>query len=293
MEEQMRNLRVWTESRVSDDSGNAVTVWRVEARTPEDRAPVTTLVKLGRRVHAVRSLRTIRVSKPAHFRKYGEGLVRDPSEGTASTSVTTEERIDDPRDLRESQEFDDEIGRCAESIGERIRLTTISGKTTTKHTSRILFGRNCWIYSTAIEPTSDEQWDRLWRSVEPEYDHVDYMYRLSQFAWSLGLMVVEQLGARGQDQIHTDSFADQSFETRSKGQLIVHGPVIYVADPFRAIDSARTDMERMLLPIFVKRCRVAAGRFRPATNAARDPVATRSFRRSHHVGSARPPRAVI
>ena len=260
MEERMRNLRLWTESKVSDDSGNAVTVWRVEARAPEDRAPVSTLVKCGRRVHAVHELGTIRVSKPPHFRKYGEGLVRDPSEGTASTSVTTEHRVDDPRDLRERQEFFDEIGACAESIGEKIRLTAISSKTTSKRTSRILFGRNGWIYSTAIEPTSEEQWDQLWKSLEPEYDHADHIYRISQFAWSLGLMVVEQLGARGQDQIHTDSFGDQSFETRSKGQLIVHGPVIYVADPFRAIDSARTDMERTLLPIFVKHRRFVGHR---------------------------------
>ena len=256
----MRNLRLWTESRVSDDSGNTVVVWRVDARAPADRVPVATLVKCGRRVHAVRRLRTIRVSKPAHFRKYGEGLVRDPSEGAASTSVTTEQRIDDPQDLRENQDFYDEIGTCAKSIGEAIQLTARGSKATKKRTLRILFGRNCWIYSTAIEPTSDEQWDRLWESLEPEYDHVDYIYRPSQFAWSLGLMVVEQLGPRGKDQIYTDSYGDQSEETRSKGQLIVHGPVIYVPDPFRVIDSARTDMERMLLPIFVKHDRFAGHR---------------------------------
>ena len=256
----MRSLRLWTESRVSDDSGNTIVVWRFDAPAPADRISVETLVKCGRRAHAVRKLRTIRVSKPTHFRKYGEGLVRDPAEGAASTSVTTEQRIDDPQDLRENQEFYDEIGKCAESIGETMRLAATGSKTTTKRTSRILFGRNCWIYSTAIEPTSDEQWDRLRKSLEAEYDHVDHIYRPSQFAWSLGLMVVEQLGPRGRDQIHTDSYGDQSVETRSRGQLIVHGPVIYVADPFRVIDSARTDLERTLLPIFLKRPRFAGHR---------------------------------
>ena len=256
----MRNVSMRTESWVSDDSGNTVVVWRFDARPPADRVPAPTLVKCGRRVHTVRRLRTIRVSKPAHFRKYGEGLVRDPSEGAASTSVTTERRIDDPQDLRENQAFHDEVGRCAQSIGETIQLTANGSKTTKKRTSRILFGRNCWIYSTAIEPTSDEQWDRLWESLEPAYDHVDYIYRPSQFAWSLGLMVVEQLGARCRDQTLTHSFGDQSVETRSRGQLIVHGPVIYVADPFLVIDSPRTDMERMLLPIFVKHDRFAGHR---------------------------------
>ena len=245
---------------MSDDAGNTVVVWRVDARAAEDRVPVATLVKCGQEEHAMRKLRTIRVSKPARFRNYGEGLVRDPSEGAASTTVITEQRIDDPQDLREDQEFYDEIGKCAETIGESIRMTIKGTKTTTERGTRILFGRNCWIYSTAFEPTTDEQWDGLRESLEPEYHHVDYIYRPSQFAWSLGLMVVDQLGPRGRDEISTDSFGDEVTETRTRGQLIVHGPVTYVADPFRTIDSARTDAERVLLPIFVKHRRFAGQR---------------------------------
>ena len=162
-----------TESRVSDDAGNSVTVWRVNARAPADRVSVSTLVKCGRPEHAMRMLGTIRVSKPAHFRNYGEGLVRDPSEGAASTTVITEQRTEDPQDLREDQEFYDEVGKCAESIGETVRRTARGTKKT--HTSKILFGRNGWIYSTAIEPTTDEQWDCLRASLEPEYDHVDHI----------------------------------------------------------------------------------------------------------------------
>ena len=256
----MRHMQFSTESRVSDDAGNSVTVWRVNARAPADRVSVSTLVKCGRPEHAMRKLGTIRVSKPAHFRNYGEGLVRDPSEGAASTTVITEQRTEDPQDLREDQEFYDEVGKCAESIGESICMTARSTKTTTERGTRILFGRNCWIYSTAIEPTTGEQWDRFRESLEPEYDHVDYVHRPSQFAWSLGLMVVEQLGPQGRDQISTDSCGDEVVETQTRGQLIVHGPVIYVGDPFRTIDSAQTDAERVLLPIFVKHHRFAGQR---------------------------------
>ena len=268
----MRHMHFSTESRVSDGAGNSVVVWRVDARAPADRVSVSTLVKCGRPEHAMRKLGTIRVSKPAHFRNYGEGLVRDPSEGAVSNTVITEQRIDDPQDLREDQEFYDEIGKCAESIGESIRMTVKGTKTTTEHGTRILFGRNCWIYSTAIEPTTDEQWDRLRESLEPEYNPVDYIHRPSQFAWSLGLMVVEQLGPRGSEEISTDSFGDEVVETRTKGQLIVHGPVIYVADPFSVIDSARTDEERVLVPIFVKHHRFARQReYRFVIWAAEEP----------------------
>ena len=259
-EDGMRHMNVTTESRVSDDAGNTVVVWRMDTRAPEDRVSVATLVKCGREEHAMCNLRTIRVSKLARFRSYGEGLVRDAAEGAASTTVITDQRIDDPRDLREDQEFYDEVGKCAESIGESMRMTVKSTKTTTERGTRILFGRNCWIYSTALEPTTDEEWDRLRDSLEPEYRHVDYICRPSQFAWSLGLMVVDQLGPRGVDQISTDSFGDEVTESRTRSQLIVHGPVIYVADPLRTINSARTDAERALLPIFTKHRRFAGQR---------------------------------
>ena len=40
----MTRMHFSTESRVSDDAGNSVVVWRVEARAPEDRVSVATLV---------------------------------------------------------------------------------------------------------------------------------------------------------------------------------------------------------------------------------------------------------
>ena len=256
----MRPMTLTTESRVSDGAGSSVVVWRVDVRAPADRLAVATLVKFGRSEHAMSELRTIRVSKPVHFRNYGEGLVRDPSEGEASKTEITGQRIDDPQDLQELQAFHDEVGQCAEKVGESIRITVSGLKTTTERGRRILFGRNCWIYSTAIEPTTDEQWDCLSESLDPAYDHVEYIHRPSQFAWSLGLMVVEQLGPRGRDEISTDSHGDEFVETRTRGQLIVHGPVVYVADPFGVIDSAQTDVERVLLPVFVKHHRFAGQR---------------------------------
>ena len=250
-------MRFTTQSRISDDAGNSVVVWRADARAPTDRTPVTTLVKCAKQIHAMHSLRTIRISKPARFRDYGEGLVRDSGEGQASTTVITVQQIDDPEDLREQQEFYDEVERCAHNVGQQFRLTAKGTKTTTSHTSRIVFAKNCWIYSTAIEPENDEQWRCLAASMEPCYDHVDYIRRPSQFAWSLGLMVVDHLGPRGGDQLSTDTHGHEVIETRTKGQLIVHGPVVYVPDPFHAIHSARTDAERVLLPVFVKHQRFA------------------------------------
>ena len=71
--------------------------------------------------------------------------------------MTTGQSIDDTEDLREQQEFYDEVGKCANSIGETLRLTAVGTKTTTTRGAKIRFGRNCWIYSTSIEPTIEER----------------------------------------------------------------------------------------------------------------------------------------
>lgn len=266
-------MKIVTQSKICDDTGTSVVVWHVDACAPPARPPITTLVKCAKQIHSMRSLRTIRISKPAYFRDYGEGLVRDSGEGQASTTVITAQRIDDPEELREQQEFYDEVGRCAHSVGQELRMTAEGTKTTTSHTSRVTFAKNCWIYSTAIEPENDVQWQRLAASMEPEYNHVDYIRRPSQFAWSLGLMVIDHLGPQGADQLHTDTYDDEVIKTLTKGQLIVHGPVVYVPDPFRAIHSAQTDVERFLLPVFVKNRRFAAQReYRFIIWAEDDPV---------------------
>ena len=42
-------MHLSTESRVSDDAGNSVVVWRVETLAPEDRVSVATLIKCGQK----------------------------------------------------------------------------------------------------------------------------------------------------------------------------------------------------------------------------------------------------
>ena len=117
-------MKFRTESSVSDDAGNSVVVWRVDARAAEDRVSVGTVVKCGREEHAMRTLGTIRVSKPSRFREYGEGLIRDPSEGEASTSVITDQRVDDPGDLREQQES----GGCGRIHGKVLTMKRLNRK---------------------------------------------------------------------------------------------------------------------------------------------------------------------
>ena len=55
--------------------------------------------------------------------------------------MTTKQRINDPENLRELQEFYDDVGKCADSIGETLRIMAVGTKTTREERpSKIQFG---------------------------------------------------------------------------------------------------------------------------------------------------------
>ena len=252
----MPRLHRLTESMILDEAGNMVTVWYVDLRDPDCRTPITTLIKGCRKQHAIEDLGTIRVSKPECFRKLEEGLIGDISEARASSqSVMSFEQTDDPEDLKKSQLFNDELEKCGKSIGEKIKIRTASVKNTKKsrETKVLTFGKNGWIYSTSIEPTDELETIRWKDSLPNEYDHIDRIYRLREFARSLGLMVTEQLGPHGKEQsLKTSLDGKEVFHSTHKSQLIVHGPVIYLENPYELISSLSSNWEQVILPIFVK-----------------------------------------
>lgn len=247
-----------TEASILDDSGVQLTVWHVDLREQRHRTPVTTLVKACRRAHAVHELGTIRVSRPVRFRNFGEGLIKDPAETRVSRTVVTSESVDDPDEMAEARRIDDELGRCAAAIGSSARLTTKSIKTTNTSSDTLTFGKNVWIYSTSIDPDDDENF-RKWKTSLPEsYDHQDCIHRPREFARALGLMVIEQLGPLCNEQtIRQHTEGEEPSHVRRKGQLIIHGPVIYTTDPYELVSRTSLPVERMLLPIFVKDIRYA------------------------------------
>ena len=248
----MPKLRLLTESTILDDAGNMVMVWYVDLRDPSCQTPITTLIKGCCKQHAIEDLGTIRVSKPECFRKLEESLIWDISETRVSQSVMLSEQTDDPEDLKESQLFDDELEKCGKSIGEKIRSSTTSVKRTKKNTKTLTFGKNGWIYSTSIEPTNELETTRWQGSLLDEYDHIDRIYRPREFARSLGLMVTEQLGPHGKEISLKNSFSGgKDFHSKHKGQLIIHGPVIYSKNPYELISSTPSP-EEMIFSIFVK-----------------------------------------
>lgn len=251
------------EGNIVDDAGNVISVWYIDMRDPDSRVPITTLIKGGRSQHAIGTLGTIRVSKPAHFRHLGEGLIKDPADTLVSRSVTKSTQID-PSALEaeraEAREFEDEINKCAgaiEATAWGTRRHTHPQERSRSRTIHLTLGKNGWIYSTSIEPGDDED-SRRWRASMPEeYDHFQRIHQRRAFARALGLMAVEQLGPRGEEVTVNSKFEEQGFVSTHPNQIIVHGPVVYTENAFDLAARASSKAEREFLPVFAKDIRYA------------------------------------
>ena len=221
-------------------------------RTPEARLPIKTLIKGCSQKYAIETYPTLRISKPAHFRKFGERLIRDPYE--ARVSKTSEHtRVNHPKDLHRARSDNAKQNRAAELVGATARIKTTGAKRTSRSRHAISYGKNGWIFSTAIKPTTHEEMRLLKTTLPDHYDHFSFIYRPREFARSLGLMVAEHLSPQGQRVTLTHRIGDQQeIETEYPSQTIFHGPVIYLPDPSDFVNDLDSDLERVICPIFVK-----------------------------------------
>ena len=230
---------------------------QVDFREPQDRYPVSTLVTLGESQFAPGRLRTIRISKPELFRRG-----RDPNETRAQQSTEHVNDIDDPEGLAQLRAA--EVNRAAELVDSRIRVTAdgmhVSRTRRQKTTTTINLRNHGWIYCTAIEPTSDEEWRDLKAMMPSEYDHASYIYRAPAFALALGSMLADQFGIRGGGVQLDARIADLHASSRRGSQTIFHGPVVYEQDKFARFTSPRNEFEAFLGKIFIKHKRFEAER---------------------------------
>ena len=65
-------------------------------------------------------------------------------------------------------------------------------------------------------------------------------------------MVVEQAGSRGRIVVLRNAVEGRTFSTAHKSQTVYHGPVAYLDDPYRRLESALSGLEFALLLVFLK-----------------------------------------
>ena len=251
----MSNHLIFNEGHTVDDAGHMLTTTYVDMRHHSERKPITTLVKGCPGRYAIEVYRKVRISKPERFRAYGEGLIRDPAEGHLSHVRLHAERVDDPDDLASAQALNDELDRASELSGSPIKMSRTTRITRTTHTSTdsLSFGKNGWLFCTSMTPSSKQE-EEAWReSMQEDYDHISHIHRPRAFARALAAMVAEQLGPRGSEsKLRNTLGAEYEIETSLKTQAVFHGPVTYVENPHEVVSNAGSDLDMILLPIFVK-----------------------------------------
>ena len=199
----------------------------------------------------LRTAGTIRLSRPAVFRTTGEVLVKDEQEGEARTaSCEIVEESGEQADLdRRSRALSVamRLGRTKTSFN-----ATSKTKRTNTSTANVTFGRDWLIYCTSISPAPEEE--EAWRRTFPGgYTSSARIYRPSQFAQALGLAICEHVGATGKPAPTRGTFFGfRTVEVERIPQLVVHGPVLYVDDPYRCIAEAEEGWAQICSMIFVK-----------------------------------------
>ena len=218
------------------EDDHLVSLIYVDLRPPAHRESAKTLVKGCHEAHAIELSRKMRVSKPTFFRDHGKGLIMDSDEARISRTTTASRVRDDTKALNEViNQWLHENG-----LSDRVTVTVRDAitRSTDTNVDTYSFGTNGWIFSTSMEPRNDEEWSRWQDSMDEDYDHVSHIHRRREFARALGSMVVDQLGPQGQEGELTTSFLGGEVETLHKSQLIMHGPVLYVEDPYSVFIAA-------------------------------------------------------
>ena len=66
--------------------------------------------------------------------------------------------------------------------------------------------------------------------------------RPREFSRAFGAMVVEQAGPRGRIVVLRNAVEGRTFSTAHKSQMVYHGPVAYLDDPYRRLESASSEL---------------------------------------------------
>ena len=251
------NAQMLAEGSFTTPQGNVVHTYYVDL-AGDLLAERLCLVKVSEPQFDLRTADSVRLSRPSVFRKTGEVLVKDEQEGRVRTSTT--ETLEDP--TRETAQMD----RRERAINAGLRLShanlSVSGSATTKRTntdtSAWTFGKDWLIYCTSLPPETGEE--DTWRRTFPEnYTNVARIHRPTQFAQALGLAVCEHIGATGKPAPMKGTFHGfKTSEVHRAVQIVLHGPVLYVDDPYRFIDDADTGWATICSMIFAKSSEYAA-----------------------------------
>ena len=211
------------------------------------------IAKLSKPEHGIETAASLRLSCPQEFRNKGEVLLRDPQEGRVNTASS--QTVDTTR----KEEADDLQRRVdALNVAARLNKTVVNLKGSQNRTkshwtdSSISFGKEWLIYCTTIY--GSDNCEDNWRGVFPEsYTCSSIIHRPTQFAQALGMSVCEHVGACGKPSTGSYSLTNfLSVEMERISLFVVHGPTLYVDNPYDYLSEAKAGWETLCAMIFLK-----------------------------------------
>ena len=222
----MHSFQYLADGHHVDDAGNLISCTFVDFRDPAERFPITGLQKASSKRHAIPGCETIRISKCGQFLGQGEGLFGNGGDRREPAASGEPDDPDDP----------------SPTPAERSAATADEAH----------YEANGWTYCASIEPETPEE-QAAWREAMPsQCDAVSPIRRPREFARALGAMAAEQVGPRGGILLLRNTVDGQTFCTAHKSQTVYHGPVVYLDDPYRCLESASSGLELTLLLVFMK-----------------------------------------
>ena len=230
-----------TEGYMQDDAGNLVMTSYVDVREPGSRTPIRALVKGCRREHALEDSETVLVSPLKRFREEGANLIRDDREGLAKEETETvhPETPEQALARRQVEDLSDAIELLDSGITVK---RTITNRNVERSSESLTFGKEWWIYSTAVTPETEDEWTAWRATLDPKYDHVSEIGQPAKFAEALARMVSEQLGPQSEDGTTTSTIGGtQGLESRHRSQWVLHGPVVYTDSVYEALSQEGED----------------------------------------------------
>ena len=245
------------EGFVMDHDANLISTWHIDFRPPAERSPIGQLVKYSRAEHAVEQCKTIKLARPACFRQQGETLIHDVNEAQVTKAVRCEGV---PLAVAQAwkRQIDDYLRSMAALMGYKVLdcNITLVDPTTVDHDTRT-WGADYWLYCTAMRPTSNAERKALLDSLDPKYRHESHIPSARTFAQMLARTYVESYGTpedKKEPMAHSHD-GEPTGTTYHRLMLVIHGPVVYVRDPFAVCAAAANSEDsrvKALLPLFVK-----------------------------------------
>ena len=222
-----------------DHDANLIQSIYLDFRRSNKSTPIGTVINFTEAHHAFECTHSIRLARPDAFRKQGETLVYDTGEGyvTRETSRHFQEAVSDSErrgidDLNRAIRLSGASKESGFNLSVRRPLSTSVSENISEH---IEYAKNAYLFCTAIEPTSQKEEEDLIASLPPEYTKGTHIHSPREFAFMLGSAYVNQFGATNQGTL-SQSLDNARGVIRCPSITVVHGPVVYVDDPYLACE---------------------------------------------------------